>query len=177
MATFGTFVAGQVLTAAELNDAGTWQDYTPTWTQSATITKTVNWARYMQFNKFVCVQVKMTASSAGTANNKILVGLPVNASSNNYLMGSFTYFDESLTIDQILFSDVIYESTSTVSFFPVLSASSGTFGIRNGVSSASNTNKGIRFGQDYTNAFAENFTGLTVASNDEIYIQLMYEAA
>jgi hypothetical protein len=177
MATFGTFVAGQVLTAAELNNAGTWQDYTPTWTQSATITKTVNWARYMQFNKFVCVQVKMTASSAGTANNKILVGLPVNASSNNYLMGSFTYFAESLTLDQILFSHVIYESTSTVSFFNVLTSIEGTFAIRNAVSSASNTNKGIRLGQDYTSATAASVTGLTVASDDEIHIQLMYEAA
>jgi hypothetical protein len=177
MATFGTFVAGQVLTAAELNDAGTWQNYTPTWTQSATITKTVNWARYMQFNKLVCAQIKMTASSAGTANNKILVGLPVNASSNNYLMGSYTYFDESLTLDQILFSHVIYESTSTVSFFPVLTSEAGTFGVRNSVTSASNTNKGIRFGQDYTSATGTSFTGLTVASNDEIHIQLMYEAA
>ena len=36
MATLGTFSAGQVLTAAELNAIGTWTAFTPTWTNLTT---------------------------------------------------------------------------------------------------------------------------------------------
>lgn len=177
MATFGTFVAGQVLTAAELNSAGSWQDYTPTWTQSATITKTTNWARYMQLNDLVIVSLKMTASSAGTANNKILVGLPVNASSNNYLMGSFTYLDTSTNFDQIYAAHAIYESSSTVSFFPFLSSISGSFDVSTSVTSTTDANVGIRFGQNYTTAGGSSATGVAVASGDVIYCHFCYEAA
>lgn len=155
MATFGTFVAGQVLTAAELNAAGAWQDYTPSWTQSATITKTVNWARYTQFNKLVVVNIKMTASSAGTANNKILVGLPVSASSNNFLMGLLTRSSNNPDIANGSFA--VYESATTIAF----SARSA------------NPAAGVfRLGQyDTTN------DGVTIASGNIFQIMLTYEAA
>lgn len=152
MATFGTFVSGQVLTAAELNGAGAWQDYTPTWTQSATITKTVNWARYTQLNKLVIVSIKMTASSAGTASNAIKIGLPVNASSNNHLMGTAIY-TSTTPINQPLFA--IYDSTSTVVFLPTAAADTPT---------------------DYlgTSGYA---VAITVASGAIMYMNLTYEAA
>lgn len=113
MAAFGSFVSGQVLTAAELNAAGAYSDYTPTWTQSATITKTVNWARYSQFNKIVTGSIKMTATGAGTSNNTILVGLPVSASSNNYVMGTGIYISATGTLFP-LYS--LYESATTIKF-------------------------------------------------------------
>lgn len=162
MATFGTFVSGQVLTAAELNGAGTWQDYTPSWTQSATITKTVNWARYSQFNKIIVGSVKMTATSAGTADNKVLVGLPVVASSNNFLMGTMVYFD---TGNKYLYTwsfPTLYETSTTVAFGPY---NAGASAIANGSSTD------LRFGQILTTS------GLTVASGDVIYVQFTYEAA
>lgn len=161
MATFGTFVSGQVLTAAELNSAGAWSSYTPTFTQSATITKTVNWARYTQLNDLVIVNLKMTASSAGTANNVIKVGLPVNASANNFLMGTMFYQDDSIGGnnggDPLAFSIAIYDSTSTVKF---------------------------REPNSGQNAEINEFVGLTIcpqdwtiASGDVVYVQLTYEAA
>lgn len=160
MATFGTFVAGQVLTAAELNSAGTWQDYTPTWTQSATITKTVNWARYMQLNKLVIGSIKMTASSAGTANNKILVGLPAAASSNNFIIGTGVFQDESQTPDIFVRGSwvAVYESSTTISFTA----------IGGGGASPDAT---LRCGQTGS-SFADQ-----VASGDIFYIQFAYEAA
>jgi len=157
MATFGSFVAGQVLTAAELNGAGTWSDYTPSWTQSATITKTVNWARYSQFNKIVLGSVKMTATSAGTANNKILIGLPVTASSNNLVIGTALVMDESTANDAWYSWTAVYETSSTMSF---------TTNDGSGMAS------GLRMGQSGTNWLPE-----TIASGDVIYIQFMYEAA
>ena len=162
MATFGTFTAGQVLTAAELNGAGAWQDYTPSWTQSATISKTVNWARYTQLNKLVIGSVKMTATSAGTATNKILVGLPVGASSNNFVMGSMVYFDTGTSYIFARSIPVLYETSTTVAF-----------GYYASNSDVAGTSTDVRFGQNTPGGL----TSLTVASGDVIYIQFMYEAS
>lgn len=172
MATFGTFVAGQVLTAAELNSAGSWQDYTPTWTQSATITKTTNWARYTQLGKWVQGSIKMTASSAGTANNKILVGLPVSASTNNFIIGQMMFFDDSTNTDVIMTVPCFYESSTTMSFAHYQISSSALQTVQSGAQGTTN-----RFGQDYTSGSGSAITGVTVASSDIIYIQFAYEAA
>lgn len=81
--TAGT-TSGQVLTAATLNTIGAvWVDYTPTLTQSATVTKTINNARYCQIQKTVFVQVYLIATSAGTAGNIVQIGLPLAARAAN----------------------------------------------------------------------------------------------
>jgi hypothetical protein len=152
MATFGTFVAGQVLTAAELNSAGTWQDYTPTWTQSATITKTVDWARYMQLNDLVIGSVKMTASSAGTADNKILIGLPVTASSNNGIMGHAQLF---LSPDNLGFRFAVFDSGTALKFF-----------------TTTQSDNDLVWGKTGGGALGE-----TISSGVTIFLQFMYEAA
>lgn len=167
MATFGTFVAGQVLTAAELNSLGVWSDYTPTWTQSATITKTTNFARYTQLGKLVVGSLKMTASSAGTANNKILVGLPVSASADNHIIGTMYYYDQSIAY-RFETRTAIYESSSAMAF------STGNPGSTNPFRSTGDT----RWGQDYNDGSSPGTqTGITIASGDIIYVHFMYEAA
>ena len=168
MATFGTFVSGQILTAAELNGAGEWQTYTPTWTQSATITKTVNWARYTQLNKLVIGSIKMTATSAGTANNKILVGLPVNASSSNFIIGTAILHDLSVTNFQFLPVSAFYESASTMSFSVMLGRTGNPF-----IDGQSDATK--RAGENFVSG--TSYAGITVASTDIIYVQFMYEAS
>jgi hypothetical protein len=168
MATFGTFTSGQVLTAAELNTAGVWQGYTPTWTQSVAITKTVDFARYTQLNKFVRGSIKMTATSAGTANNKILVGLPVNAAANNFIMGTLFLFDASPATAKYRWglSSALYESATTMSFTPR---------DQNGAA-ALLSDADDRFGQNYA-VSGSNTNGFTIASGDIIWIQFAYEAA
>ena len=116
MATFGTFVANQTLTAAELNTAGAWQAYTPTWTQGVAITKTVNWARFMQLNKLVTVNIKMTATSNGTSASDVLVDLPVNASSNQTIMGMAHLTTSGGTVAGAPVRLALYNSTSTIKF-------------------------------------------------------------
>lgn len=172
MATFGTFASGQVLTAAELNTAGAWESYTPSWTQSVTITKTTNWAQYTKLNKLVIGSVKMTASSAGTANNKILVGLPVAAATNNFIIGQMMYFDDSTNTDLSQTVPCFYETSTTMSFFPYHILSSALQIIGSGAQGAT-----TRFGQDFTTGAGSSVTGVTVATSDVIYIQFMYEAA
>jgi hypothetical protein len=76
--------SGDILTEAWVDQVrdnftalSTWSSFTPTFTQSATITKTLIHGYYVQLGDLVIGHVKMTATSAGTVNNEIRVGLPV----------------------------------------------------------------------------------------------------
>jgi hypothetical protein len=77
MATLGTFVSGQVLTAAELNDIGTWTDYTPTVTffSGSGLAYTINVARYCEINKLIFVNFDITIT-AGTSLTYPRVTMP-----------------------------------------------------------------------------------------------------
>jgi hypothetical protein len=88
---------GQVLTAATMNSIGAaWESYTPTWTQSGAITKTVTYAKYTRINKLVIASVSMVATGAGTGNNAIIVGLPLSAAqTTNLPIGSGFIYDAS----------------------------------------------------------------------------------
>lgn len=75
---------------------GAWTAYTPTVTQSATITKSVTYGFYMRVGRTIHGVFFLTASSAGTAGNNVQVGLPVAAyssSPSNLVIGTgqFTY--------------------------------------------------------------------------------------
>lgn len=91
-ATPKTWVAGDVLTAAQLNaelrDAllgafplgppdTAWTAFTPTLVQSVTVTKTVTYARYQRIGRTIFAQVDLLVTGAGTAANGVVVGLPV----------------------------------------------------------------------------------------------------
>jgi hypothetical protein len=99
MATLGTFVAGQVLTAAELNAIGTWQAWTPTVTASTGTftTTTVNLARYTMINDLVVGQFSITVTTIGTASGNMIFTTPVNI--GNYVLavadGSIGAFREN----------------------------------------------------------------------------------
>lgn len=166
------FTSGAVLTASELNTGLTYASYTPDWTQGVAITKTVNWARYTKFGKMVSGSIKMTATGAGTANTKITVSLPVNASTNNFLMGEMMFVDDSSNTDIQTSVSAFYETASTLSFYPFvangLALSIGSTGVQGTT---------LKFGQDFTAGNGTAVTGITVASGDIIYIQFQYEAA
>jgi hypothetical protein len=88
--------AGAVLPAATLQSIGAvWVDYTPTLTQSATVTKTINHARYCQIQKTVIVQIFLTVTGAGTASQIVAVGLPFTAKNTSAFIGSGFVYDAS----------------------------------------------------------------------------------
>ena len=103
-----TWVAGAVLTAAQLNEqlrdnmdvlapfSAAWTSYTPTLTQSGAVTKTVTYAKYVQIGDFVWVQVSLTATGAGTTNNAITVSLPVTAASYYGVSGAAFVLDANV---------------------------------------------------------------------------------
>lgn len=79
----------------EATRLGAWTDYTPTLTQSGAVTKTVTSARWVRAGRRVSFQVVLTATGSGTANNVVLVGLPVAAVATLLPMGSGMIFDTS----------------------------------------------------------------------------------
>jgi hypothetical protein len=77
MATFGTFASGQVLTAAELNAAGTWTSFTPSWVNLTPGNGVVS-AAYSQFNKILFVRVKLTWGTTTSCTDPVRMTLPAS---------------------------------------------------------------------------------------------------
>ncbi len=143
------WVAAAVVTAAQMNahvrdnlkallplDQVAWTTYTPTFSQSATITKTVTRAKYQQIGKIVFFDVTLTATSAGTAANAVLVGLPVTAAAavgSGQHAGSGRIFDTSvagtcpgLTIIASTTTCALVDSASAQTGNPLLLGQTGT---------------------------------------------------
>lgn len=77
------------------------QTWTPTWTQGATITKSVQQATYTRGpGREITANFSMTATSAGTVSSPILFGLPVAAAASVQALGTITMFDASSSIFQ-----------------------------------------------------------------------------
>jgi hypothetical protein len=126
MATLGTFTAGQVLTAAELNAIGTWTTYTPTLTNWTLGNGSIS-ARYVRVQNFVMVTCDI---SSGTTTNVtgtgMQISLPVAAASarNNAPLGTVWFFSGSVQ------SYGIVSGVSTTSvMFNVMDAGSTYVGI------------------------------------------------
>jgi hypothetical protein len=122
-----TATAGTTITAANHNtyirdnlkallplDIVAFTSYTPTLTQSSAVTKTVTYAKYQQFGKFVICNVVLTASGAGTGNAKVTVSLPVTAAANQQAIGSGFIVDASVPNNNP--GIAILDSTTTVAF-------------------------------------------------------------
>ena len=101
-----TYVAGAILTAAQMNAVSgnfdvlapftaAWTPFTPTLTQPGAIAKTTNHASYVQVGKLVTVAFHLTATGAGTAANSMAVGLPVASAVTTLLIGSGAIYDAS----------------------------------------------------------------------------------
>ena len=129
---------------------GAWTAYTPTWTQGATISKTVAYARYTQIGKLVAVQAHLAATSAGTATQMVTVTLPVPAKN---FSGSYS-----------VLGDAAFTDSSPYTCYSLIGY-------------ATNTNQALFIGD--TTA-ANNFgtvPAITIASGDLFSFSFSYEAA
>lgn len=81
MAEFGTFSSGSVLTAAELNAAGTWTSFTPSWT-NLTVGNGVVSAAYSKFNKILFVRVYFDFGSTSSLTGGLQMTLPASLTQN-----------------------------------------------------------------------------------------------
>lgn len=159
-----TWVTGELVTAAMLNanirdnenaafplGVDAWTTFTPTFTQGATITKTVTYAKYQRVGRLIVAQVLLAVTSAGTANTQIIVSLPVTGvGGGNQPIGVFYMSDTSTSpFNYMGFAAMV--STTTVS------------GIGSGFAGYMGATAGPG--------------GVTLASGDSIGYSVMYEAA
>lgn len=114
------FPAGHILTSADLDTlfpvgVGAWTSYTPTLTQSVTVTKTVNYARYMKVGRMVTCAVNLGVTGAGTAANAVVLGLPLtSAVASATPCGTGFIFDSSTGLAYPAL--VLLDSTTAVQF-------------------------------------------------------------
>lgn len=96
------FASGDVLTAANLNEIGAWQDYTPTWTGSVTDPDVGAGSldgRYCQINDLVVGQVYIQTGS-GYDRGEGYYGVstpvtPLTSGNNNAICGQAWLYDSS----------------------------------------------------------------------------------
>ena len=148
------FVAGDVLTAAELNGIGeATTAYTPTATNFTLGNGTIT-GRFTQVNKLVYGLVNIVLGSTSAITGNMTISFPVTASTNSasLVVGGGFFFDTSTSETYLGFSF----RSSTTAFSPWLIGSGGTFSAR-----------GI------INATAP----VAFANGDSITYQFTYEAA
>lgn len=82
---------------ADLAQSGTpvFAAWTPTLTQSGTVTATVAIGRSVTIDKFVTAWFRLSVTGTGTANNQITVTLPSTAVASNASVGHGVGFDSS----------------------------------------------------------------------------------
>lgn len=125
-----------------------WTSYTPTVTQSGSVTKTVTYAKYRTFGGTTEVIVYLSLTGSGTTNNAITVSLPTTCVTSTTLsVGSGFYLDSGTATYPI---GVLIASTTTVNFL------------------RQDTQPGNSFGQD------PNFAA---ASGDVLRFHCVYENA
>lgn len=153
MATLGTFSAGQVLTAAELNDIGTWTTYTPTAKVGANnVTLTYAYGKYTVLNELAIAQVLLSGFSYSGSGNLVVEGLPAAA----YIAAGPTGF----TAPRVGFATLWNLGTSVGYEGSPYRSGSGSVGF---------TGTGI--------GVWTNTAPITLDANSQLYFTIVYEVA
>jgi hypothetical protein len=125
MANFGSFTSGSVLTAAELNAAGAWTSYTPTFDSGVTVGNGTWVAAYSVFNKILFWQGSFTLGSTSAVTGAVILDLPAGLTfpspDNGEIVGDVRLF----VAGNNFYGAVREASTSTVSVF--VFGASGTY--------------------------------------------------
>lgn len=131
---------------------GALTSWTPTVTQSGSVTVTVNYAKYQRVGRMIMGWFKVTCTGSGTISNPVIIGgIPATAAASDVGIGPATLYDTSTT--QNWLGLLTLESTTT---FSIASGDGSTGG-------------DARFGMDqFTNA---------LASGDIIKGAFTYEAS
>jgi len=93
------FVAGEVLTAADMNGIGEAITFTPTWT-NLTVGNAVQDFKYTRVNNFVMVTGKITLGTTSAITGSVTMNLPITAdtASIGSLVGTINLSDQSVGI-------------------------------------------------------------------------------
>ena len=98
-----------------ITNAG-WTSYTPSLSQGASVTKTIENSKYSRYGSLVVGNVSVALSSAGTAASVIASSVPVAAAmtATNPVIGNYTFYDLSATTYYC--GAVVLTSGTTVNF-------------------------------------------------------------
>ena len=131
MATLGNFVSGQVLTAAELNDIGTWTTFTPVFTNFTAGSATIN-AKYCQINNIVFVRGQVTLAADSSVSGSVSFAHPSPGASitPRGFVGHTTMIEDG---GSIYTGAVLLSSTAVVLY---VNRSSGTYTVPNNMQAA-----------------------------------------
>jgi hypothetical protein len=128
-----TWVAGDVVTAADTNtylsgEGGAWSTWTPTLSQSGTVTCTVTHAKYARYGRFIVFYTALTATGTGTGAAAVTLSLPTAAASSGHVIpGGGLLFDATANLN---YPGVSYlSSTTAVALVPTTAPGNGVIGI------------------------------------------------
>jgi hypothetical protein len=128
-------------------DSTIWTAFTPTLTQSATVTKTVTYARYTRIGRMITVEVVLAVTGSGTAGNAVVIGLPVTAATASTLpVGAGYIFDTSAT-DTI--AGAAYLATTTTIQLLSARATGQALGVGSGFAAALASGDVVAFSVTY----------------------------
>ena len=132
MAEFGTFTSGSVLTANELNAAGAWTSFTPSWTGLTPSNGFVS-AQYSQFNKILFVRVFFTFGTTTSMGDPVRMTLPASLTqtTNQEIVGWAQYTDTGIAS----YPGYVSVSSSTQVTLGVINTA-GTYSTSNNVNNA-----------------------------------------
>ena len=134
-----------------MGEGGAWTTWTPTLTQSGSVTVTVTRATYARYGRTIHFNAVLSVTGSGTSSNEVLMSLPVTAASSAFIIGGAGYLtDASASLN---YHGLPYlKTTTTVGLSPAAAA--------------------IGFGLYGTISFTA-----ALASGDAINISGTYEAA
>lgn len=142
---------GSVWSAVAVPAVGAANIWTPTVTQSGSVTVSVTRAGYQRVGRFVTCNLFLGVTGAGTGANAVVIGgLPFTATGNQGVIGTGAVLDQSAAFTYPGF--VLLNTTSSVVFIPTGTSTAGQY---LGVAS---------------------FTA-ALAVNDSLYATFTYEAA
>jgi len=143
------------LTEADINlylmgEGGAWTSWTPTVTQSGSVTVTNTRSRFARYGRTIIATFNLSVTGTGTASNSVSVSLPVTAAASGIASGTGALTDASASITYLAVTWI--GSTTAINLF-------GT----------STDGAGVALGSAIFTA--------ALASGDTLQATLVYEAA
>jgi len=113
--------SGAALTESDINqylmgEGGAWTTWTPTLTQSGTVTATVTSAVYGRWGRLIVGQFRLSVTGSGTGSNAVTVSLPVTSARTGVPVGSGGVYDLSAVLNYT--GNVSLNTTTTLGFEP-----------------------------------------------------------
>tara|TARA_R100001460_G_scaffold29123_2_gene58029 strand:+ start:783 stop:1247 length:465 start_codon:yes stop_codon:yes gene_type:complete len=125
------FSAGQVLTAAQLNEIGEYESFTPSWVNITTTGGTNTGAKF-RTNDMQLLQVKFILGSSSSVDGSVQLTLPDDAHYDHWQMaGTCWYHDTSA--GKLRNGHAVVTSATTVNFYGFFGGTSSTVTFSQGV--------------------------------------------